>query len=200
MTYWTLPLPTQGFPIPPPFLRAWFYARWRGLTWWAHGRREAASGVWKVTFSPWTVVPMLWPFPHQSWFPQCSECAWRGNGKKEVEGAVGDELITNTSPHEAKRSSEAALSHPGRLHLPCSLILLLRCSFARIVSPQMGGGWGMGLGEVLQYSSQKAGLTSAPLGLEILWYNSPKMSGNPTACTALQMPHEAQDQWEGLPG
>lgn len=99
----TLPFP-RGFPIPPAIPRSWLYSKWSGLTWWAHGLREAASGVWKVTFFPWTVAPMLWLFPHQSWFPQCSGCAWRGNGKRGAEDRVGDELTINTSPVTPKEA------------------------------------------------------------------------------------------------
>lgn len=75
-------------PMPPSHrgFQSWqpgSYSRWSGLTWWAHGLREAASGVWKVTFFPWIIAPTLWLFPRRSWFPQCSEYAWRENRKRK---------------------------------------------------------------------------------------------------------------------
>lgn len=67
----------------------------------------------------------------------------------------------------------------------CSLNLGFPCSFARQQSHHNFGRW-----------QDRGGtkLPQEPLGFEIFWFNSLKMSENPTACTVLQMDREAQDQ------
>lgn len=114
---WILPLPTQVSNLFPPFLGACFYSWRSSLTWWAHGLRGAASGVWKATFFPWTVAPMLWPFPHQSWFPQCSGCAWRKNAKGKWRAGWEINSLPKTYLQSQRRPAETALSQPRRTYL-----------------------------------------------------------------------------------